>query len=93
MGTNRASFPLFKNKSERIDQTRLDALLADDNIEIVGDLEFENEIEQADPLTGTPETAQLMYTNVRLRRKIDKSRVKIRLSPQRTSVFHVMLCL
>ena len=62
---------------DRIDQTRLDALLADDNIEIVGDLEFENEIGQADPLTGTPETAQLMYTNVRLRRKIDKSRVKI----------------
>ena len=62
---------------DRIDQTRLDALLADDNVEIVGDLEFENELGQADPITGNVGTAQLMYTNVRLRRKKDKSRVKI----------------
>jgi len=61
---------------ERIEQTRLDELLSDDNVEIVGNLEFENEITGADAFGGT-EQANLIYTNVRLRRKKDKSRVKI----------------
>ena len=60
---------------ERIDQDKLDELLSDDNIEIVGDLEFENELETLDA-QSSPE-AKLMYVNVRLRRKKDKSRVKL----------------
>ena len=60
---------------ERIDQTKLDDLLADDNVEIVGDLEFENET-TGDAFGGV-EQAELVYVNVRLRRKKDKSRVKI----------------
>ena len=62
---------------DKIDQIKLDELLSDDDIEIVGDLEFENELGEADPLGGQEPDAQLMYVNVRLRRKIDKSRIKI----------------
>ena len=62
---------------DKIDQIKLDELLADESVEIIGDLEFENEIGEADPLGGQQPDAQLMYVNVRLRRKIDKSRVKI----------------
>ena len=62
---------------DKIDQTKLDELLADDNIELVGDLKFENDINQGDPLGGQQPDAQLMYIDVRLRRKTDKSRVKI----------------
>ena len=53
---------------DKIDQLKLDELLADEGVEIIGDLEFENE---------TGEEGQLMYVNVRLRRKTDKSRIKI----------------
>ena len=60
---------------ERIDQTKLDELLSDDNVEIVGDLEFENET-TGDAFGGV-EQAELVYVNVRLRRKKDNSRVKI----------------
>jgi hypothetical protein len=52
---------------EKIEQIKLDEILADENIEIVGDLEFDT-----DPMTGAA-----VYMNVRLKRKIDKSRVKI----------------
>lgn len=63
---------------DRIDQIKLDELLSDENVEIVGELQFENEIGGAeDPLGGQEPTAQLMYVDVRLRRKIDKSRIKI----------------
>ena len=62
---------------DRIDQVKLDEMLADENVEIVGDLKFENEFKDADPLNGQEGTAQLVYVDVRLRRKIDKSRVKI----------------
>ena len=61
---------------DRIDQDRLDILLADESVEIVGDLEFENETIAADAL-GAQDQAKLVYVNVRLRRKKDKSRVKI----------------
>ena len=62
---------------DKIDQLKLDELLADENVEIVGDLEFENEIGEADPFGGQTPDAQLMYVNVRLRRKMDKSRIKL----------------
>ena len=62
---------------DKIDQIKLDELLADESVEIVGDLEFENEFGDADPLGGVEPDVQLMYVNVRLRRKIDRSRIKI----------------
>ena len=62
---------------ERIDQTKLDELLSDDNVEIVGDLQFENELETPDAFGSANPEAQLVYVDVRIRRKKDKSRVKI----------------
>ena len=62
---------------DKIDQVKLDELLADDDVEIIGNLEFENEIGEADPLGGAQPDAELMYVNVRLRRSVDKSRIKI----------------
>lgn len=61
---------------ERVDQAKLDMLLSDENVEIVGDLEFENETTMLDAFGNGGET-ELVYTDVRLRRKKDKSRVKI----------------
>ena len=66
---------------EKIDQNKLDEILADEDVEIVGDLEYENEFADVDPIAmmnggGEPQ-ATLVYVNVRLRRKINKSRVKI----------------
>ena len=62
---------------EEIDQDRLDVLLSNENVEIIGDLEFENKFGESDPLGGAEPDAELVYVNVRIRRKIDKSRVKI----------------
>ena len=44
---------------DEIDQERLDALLSEDDVEIVGDLEFENKMEGVDPLSGDC----LLYTS------------------------------
>ena len=62
---------------ERIDQDKLDELLSDDNVEIVGDLQFENEQAGVDPLDPGSGEASLVFVDVRIRRKKDKSRVKI----------------
>jgi len=59
---------------ESITQTRLDTLLSEDNIEIVGDLELNDDM-LADGM------AMMSYVNVRLRRKVNKCRVKIELIP------------
>lgn len=61
---------------DRIDQAKLDLLLADENVEIVGDLSFENELSEMDAM-GAGGFAELVYLDVRLRRKKDKSRVKV----------------
>ena len=66
---------------ESISQSKLDELLANDNVEIVGDLEFENTFSDADPLSSEKPDAELMYVNVRIRKKIDRSKVKIDLIP------------
>ena len=66
---------------ESIDQTKLDELLSDENVEIVGDLKFENEFGEADPLGGQEPDATLKYVDVRIRRKVDKSRVKLEVVP------------
>ncbi len=55
---------------EKISQTRLDELLADENVEIVGELQYENDFDE----TGE---AELVYVDVRIKRTINKSRVKI----------------
>jgi len=63
---------------DRISQIKLDEILADENIEIVGDLEFENSVVgDADPFNAQEMNVELVYINVRLKRKINKSRVKI----------------
>ncbi len=63
---------------DEIDQDKLDLLLADDNVEIIGDLNFENKMGGvSDPFAGQDPNAMLVYTNVRIRRKNNKSRVKI----------------
>jgi len=66
---------------ETISQSALDELLSEDNVEIVGSLEFENQFSNADPLSGADPNVDLMYVNVRIKKKIDKSRVKIELVP------------
>lgn len=62
---------------DRIDQLKLDELLADEDIEIIGDLEFENDFPDIDPMSAQGGEPTLVYVNVRLRRRSDKSRVKI----------------
>jgi hypothetical protein len=60
---------------DEIDQFTLDAKLADDSIELVGSLEGEL---QTIVLPDTQEEEQIMvYKEVRLRKKVDKSRIKI----------------
>ena len=54
---------------ETIDEAKLDEILSDENLEIVGEL----------TLDGTSEVIQ--YSDVRLRKKIDKSRVKLEVIP------------
>lgn len=61
---------------ESIPEVVLDEILADSNVEIVGDLEIN---EDADPLNP-----EITYQNVRLKRKIDKSKVDIDTFPPET---------
>ena len=60
---------------EKISQPNLDELLADDDVEIVGDLQFENQPEDFS------QEVELMYIDVRIRKRINKSKVKIELVP------------
>ncbi len=66
---------------ERISQTKLDELLAADDIEIVGDLQFENVVDAINPIDKDEPNVELMYINVRIKRTIDRSRVKLELVP------------
>ena len=59
---------------EKITQPRLDEILSEDDVEIVGDLQFENDVD-------TQGESELVYVDVRLRRKINKSKVKLELIP------------
>lgn len=59
---------------EKITQPKLDEILAEDDVEIVGDLQFENDV-------NTQGDTELVYIDVRLRRKINKSKVKLELIP------------
>ena len=64
---------------EEISQVKLDELLSDEDVEIVGELNFENK----PILTDDPNEneVELVYTNVRIRKRIDKSKVKLELVP------------
>lgn len=64
---------------EQISQAKLDELLSDDSIEIVGELEFDN-VATRDETTGE-DAVDLMYLNVRVKKTINKSRVKLELVP------------
>ena len=66
---------------DKISQSKLDELLADDSVEVVGELQFENTFEETNPLAGEEIKAELTYINVRIKRTINKSRVKIDLIP------------
>ena len=66
---------------ESISQARLDELLSQDNIEIVGELQSQNVFAETNPLEGGQPQSELMYMNVRLKKTIDKSRVKLELVP------------
>ncbi len=67
---------------EQISQAKLDELLADDTVEIVGELQSENVFAETDPLQGDMQpNAEIMYTNVRIKKTIDKSKVKIEIVP------------
>ena len=61
---------------ETITETVLDQILADKNIEIVGDLNLQDE-ELFDP----SDRASITYVDVRLRRKIDKSGIMLKNIP------------
>jgi hypothetical protein len=65
---------------EKISQPNLDELLSEDGVEIVGNLQFENVFEPIGDFTEQPE-AELMYIDVRIRKRINKSKVKLELVP------------
>ncbi len=62
-------FDYVMEEYEEIDEAKLDEILADESLEIVGDLTL-------NPLSET-----ISYIDVRLRKKIDKSRIKLELIP------------
>lgn len=64
---------------EEISQAKLDEILADDSLEIVGELEFENRA--ATPGESMDVDLGIVYTNVRVRRELNNSRVKLELIP------------
>ena len=72
-------FDYIFEEYEQISQAKLDELLSDDSIEIVGELEFEN-VSTQDEMTGEDDV-ELMYLNVRVKKTINKSRVKLELIP------------
>jgi hypothetical protein len=62
-------FDYVMEEYEEIDEAKLDEILADENLEIVGEL------------TLNPMSETISYIDVRLRKKIDKSRIKLEVIP------------
>ena len=62
-------FDYVMEEYEEIDEAKLDEILADENIEIVNEL------------TLNPTSETISYVDVRLRKKIDKSRIKLEVIP------------
>ena len=71
-------FDYIFEEYEEISQAKLDEILSDDTLEIVGDLEFENRTSENQ--NGQAEVS-LVYVNVRVRKEINKSRIKLELIP------------
>jgi len=66
---------------DEISQTKLDEILSDDSLEIVGELQFENKpVQPSDDPTLGPDV-ELVYVNVRVRKQINKSKIKLELVP------------
>ena len=61
---------------DRIPQGQLDILLAEEGVEVIGNLNYENDLGEMNLETGE-QSAEIVYTDVRIRRKNDNSRVKI----------------
>ena len=72
-------FDYVFDEYEEITQTKLDEILSDDSLEIVGDLEFENKTTSS-TINGQADV-ELVYVNVRVRKEINKSRIKLELIP------------
>ena len=72
-------FDYVFDEYEEITQTKLDEILSDDSLEIVGDLEFENKTTSS-TINGEADV-ELVYVNVRVRKEINKSRIKLELIP------------
>jgi len=70
---------VFEEYAE-ISQTKLDEILSADDMEIVGDLQFENKTVGGDTAEFGPEV-ELVYIDVRVRKKVNNSRVKLELIP------------
>jgi hypothetical protein len=62
---------------EEVNQIKLDELLSDETVEVVGELNFENRPTGMD----AEQQVELVYKDVRIKKKIDKSRVKLELVP------------
>ena len=62
-------FDYVMEEYEEIDEAKLDEILADENLEIVGEL------------TLNPTSEIISYVDVRLRKRIDKSKVKLEVIP------------
>lgn len=63
---------------DEISEEKLDELLADETVEIVGDLEYEESTDLSDPQNPVP---VIKYVDVKIRKKEDCSRVAIRNVP------------
>ena len=72
-------FDYVFDEYEEITQTKLDEILSDDSLEIVGDLEFENKTISS-TINGEADV-ELVYVNVRVRKEINKSKIKLELIP------------
>ena len=63
---------------DTIDQLKLDEMLAQDDLEIIGELEFDSTVSgEIDPTNPSSVEEHMVYRNVRLRKRINKSKVKI----------------
>tara|TARA_X000001382_G_scaffold114163_1_gene92317 strand:+ start:728 stop:2884 length:2157 start_codon:yes stop_codon:yes gene_type:complete len=63
---------------EEVNQITLDELLSDPEVEVVGELNYRNKVADMDSEEGQVE---LVYTDVRIRKRLDKSKVKLELVP------------
>jgi hypothetical protein len=64
---------------EEITQLKLDEILSDENSEVIGELNFINKPVETEE--ASDDEVELIYINVRVRKKIDKSKVKLELVP------------